>query len=118
VNSNQTATYCSLNHQSERATSVGVIVSPKVIGDIAILDRDWTGVVAREHIVVEKQLICETEKKQENIHESTTRKKDNGTLRLTNSPNLTRLLISDGIVPVKELLKRPRPPAQTVQTNH
>jgi hypothetical protein len=46
------------------------------------------------------------------------REKDRGNQPLTNSLKLTRLLISDGIVPVKVLLARYREAAQTVQTNH
>jgi hypothetical protein len=55
--------------QSKRATSriivgneVTIFIELSIAGDIAILDRGWTSVVAREHIVVEKQNICETEK--------------------------------------------------------
>jgi hypothetical protein len=52
VNSSQNVTSCSLK-QSKRATSpslIGVLIT----GDIEILDRVWTSVVACEHIVREK----------------------------------------------------------------
>jgi hypothetical protein len=58
------ATYSSLKHHSKRAASIGVVGSVIVTGDKAIyINIDWTSVTAREHIVVEKQLICETENK-------------------------------------------------------
>jgi hypothetical protein len=75
MNSNQNAMYGSLKHHSKRATSrivvvngVAVIIQNRLAGDKAILGRVWTSVVAREHIVVEIQLICEQKTNQENIH--------------------------------------------------
>jgi hypothetical protein len=75
MNSNQNAMYCSLKHHSKRATSrivvvngVAVIIPNKLAGDIAIvLDKVWTSVVAREHIVVEIQIICEEKTNTENL---------------------------------------------------
>jgi hypothetical protein len=46
---------------SKRATSVSVILIPRVAGDTAEVDKVGTSVVAREHIVEEIQLICDTE---------------------------------------------------------
>jgi hypothetical protein len=54
-----------LKHHSKRATSGGVVNEVAVVipnrfaGDKAKLDGVWTRVVSREHIVVEKQSICE-----------------------------------------------------------
>jgi hypothetical protein len=84
VNSNQNATSCCLlKHHSKRATRVGVVNGVAVIiiiipkrfaGDMALLDRVWTSVVAREPIiVVEPQRICEEKTDQENINEGTLR---------------------------------------------
>jgi hypothetical protein len=113
--SNQNATYCSLK-QSKRAAS---LIRVLITGDSTNLDWDWTSVVANERIVVEIQIFCKQRTNQENIHEDTCdRKNDNGTWQLTNSLKLTRLLISDGIVPSKALYERVREAAQTVKTNH
>ena len=49
---------------SKRFTSViviSVILIPRVAGDTALIDKVGTSVVAREHIVEEIQLICDTE---------------------------------------------------------
>jgi hypothetical protein len=110
------ATCCSLKHHSKRVTSlIGVIT-----GDIAIfINIGWTSVTARERIVVEMQLSYEEKTNQENIHEGTlNEEKDNDNRPLTNSLKLTRLLISDGIVPVNLFSIRLRRAAQTFQTNH
>jgi hypothetical protein len=66
MNSNQNATYCFLK-QSKRATSVSEVVGHRATGDPAMLDRVWTSVVAREHIVVEIQIFCKQRTNQENI---------------------------------------------------
>jgi hypothetical protein len=67
-----------LKHHSKRATSriivgndIPVIILNRFAGDIAILDKVWTRVVARERIVAEIQIICEQKTNQENIHEGT-----------------------------------------------
>jgi hypothetical protein len=49
---------------SKRATS---LISVTRAGDLAILNRVWTSEVAHEHIVVEIQLVCETEKQTKRI---------------------------------------------------
>ena len=76
-----------LKHHSRRATSrivvvngVAIVIKNRFAGDIAIIDRVFTSVVAREQIVVEKQIICEEKTNQENIHQGTLREEnDNGT---------------------------------------
>jgi hypothetical protein len=91
-----------------------------ITGDIAIyINIDWTSVTARERIVVEMQLSYEEKTNQDNIHEGTlNEEKDNDNRPLTNSLKLTRLLISDGIVPVNLFSIRLRRAAQTFQTSH
>jgi hypothetical protein len=52
---------------SKRATSVSVVVGELVTRDIAILDKGWTHVVTGKLIVVEIQIICETENQTKRI---------------------------------------------------
>jgi hypothetical protein len=63
------------------------------------------------------QISCETEKETKRIFMRAPCywKKDHGT---QNSLKLTRLFISDGIVPVSLLPERSKDAAQTVRTNH
>jgi hypothetical protein len=119
MNSNQTATYCSLVKQSKRATSVGEVVGQRVTGDLAMPDRVWTSVVAREHIVVEIRKYS-VNREQTNIGgtPSLRKGKRNGKQQPTNSLNFTRLFISVGIIQVSLLPSRYKETAQTVKTNH
>ena len=109
---------------SKRATSVTahsvVLIPRRVTGDSTTIDKVWTSVIAREHIVVQIQLPCNTEKtNHENAYSwgHNEKEKFGGKQWPTNSLKLVRRLIAmEGIVPVNAFLERSSQAAELKRT--